>query len=78
MAEETLNTHIGSEINVTVFYDYRPEEKQTYYDPGVDSLVTINAVYVDADESKDILEVLNNDWIETLESRCEESVKAEE
>lgn len=72
MKEQKMKTQIGSEIDVTVFFDYTPEQKETYFDEGICSLWTVNAVLVDGDESKDILEVLSDAQVEILSQECEE------
>lgn len=76
--ELILNTHVGSEIDVTVYFDYSPSEPVTRVDPGCESSVTINAVYVDWDEGKDILEVLDVDCQNRLELQCLEAVESAE
>jgi len=72
MKEQILVTTIGDEIDVTVHFDYQPEEEETHNYPGCDSEVTINAVYVGGDEEKDIEDCLCPATIAMLEERCEQ------
>ncbi len=58
MSELIYKTHIGDEIAVSVYFDYREAEPRQRY-PDSESEATINAVYVDGDENKDIRDVLD-------------------
>ena len=75
MSERKIETVIGDEVSVTVFFDYWPKEDKTLVNPGADSFVYINAVCVDGIESKDIQIVLNKNVIEALKIECFESIE---
>ena len=68
MKEIKLNTQIGDEINVTVLFDYVPAQAKTVLDDACDEDLTINEILVDGDESKDILEIVNDDTFEKLKA----------
>jgi len=68
--EHSIETHIGDEIAVTVYFDYEPPQHQTYWEPGYCSEVEINAVLVDGAKDKDIAEILNNETREHLRMQC--------
>ena len=74
MDEQNLFTHIGSEIGVTVYFDYQPEEPSEPDYPGCPSEVTLNAVYVDGSQDRDILEVLDDQCCRFLERECGQMV----
>lgn len=74
MSENILKTHVGSEIDVTVYFDYQPEEPMERDYPGCPSEVALNAVYVNGLEDADILETLNDSWVDTLKERCEQMI----
>ncbi len=78
MDEQSLCTHIGSEIFVSVYFDYQPEEKPETNYPGCDSEVIINAVYGNGSEHQDILEVLNDDCFNALKIECEQMLTDQE
>ena len=73
--DNIIVTHIGSEIPVRVYFDYQPEEAETRDDPMVHSEVIINSVNT-GDNGTDILECLNDKWLQILEWRCEEKYLA--
>ena len=68
--ENKIVTWIGSEIQVLVCFDYQSEEKETRFEPGVPSEVIINSVST-SPKGTDILECLNDEWLQILEARCE-------
>lgn len=74
--EHFIETHIGDEIAVTVWFDYEPAQKQTQLDPSLASEVTINAVYVDGFIKYDIGEVLSPDTLEDLRLKCFEHMES--
>lgn len=75
--EHSIETHIGDEIAVTVWFDYEPAQIQTHWAPGFSSEVTINAICVDNDDRKDIEAVLNPDTVEILRLKCFEHMESE-
>lgn len=77
MSDPFIQTSIGSDVDVKVFFDYMPEEKQTFFDPGCASMVMINAVLVDGDEGKDILDELSGECIGNLSTKCIEDYEQE-
>jgi len=70
MTEQKINTHIGSEIAVSVFFDYHPKEARTHQHPGSESEAEINAVYVEGKEDMDIKEVLSPGVVADLGILC--------
>lgn len=75
--EHSIETHIGDEIAVTVWFDYEPAQEETYWEPDFASEVTINAVCVDNDDKKDIEAVLSHDTLENLRLKCFEHMESE-
>ena len=73
--ENSIVTQIGSEIFVMVYFDYQPEVAETHDDPMVHSEVTINSVITGGKDS-DILECLNDEWLNRLKEECEEDYMA--
>ncbi len=76
MSEISIKTNLGDEIDVTVYFDYQPVERQTHDHPGCDSDVTINAVCVDNDEKKDIQIIIRDSVLESLRMECFEHMEA--
>ena len=74
MKEIKLNTQIGDEINVTVLFDYVPEQAKTVLDDACDEDLTINEILVDGDDRKDILEIFSDDVLDKLGRECIEFV----
>lgn len=74
MSEHTLVTQIGSDVEVLILFDYQPYEKPELNYPGCASQVTINAVYVDSDKGKDLLDTLSEEIFAGLEEQCEDSL----
>ena len=73
MSERSFWTHmeIGNlEVEVEVFYDFNPKERQTDTYPGCDAEVVISTVELDGQEitSTDV-------QFATLEERCWEDMK---
>lgn len=66
MSSGHFTTKIASEIEVEVWYDWQPEEKQTRDYPGCAEEIAITDVYVDGDSSKCILEALCAGVIDAL------------
>ena len=73
--ENIIVTQIGSEISVKVYFDYQEEVAETRDDPMVHSEVIINSVSTGANGT-DILECLNDEWLQILEDRCEQDYMA--
>lgn len=76
--ENNIQTVIGDEIEVTVYFDYEPEQQQTHWDPGFTSQIEINAVCVDGNEERNIAEVLSREILRHLELKCFEYMESEE
>jgi len=76
--EQSIETHIGDEIAVTVWFDYEPAQQQTHWDPAYTSEVTINAVCVDGDKERDIEAVLSCDTLQDLNFKCFEHMETEQ
>ena len=76
--EHSIETHIGDEIAVTVWFDYEPQQEQTYWEPGFCSEVEINSVLVEGNKDKDITEILNSETREHLRMQCFEYMEAEQ
>ena len=76
MKEQHITTHIGDEIQVVVFFDYRPFEPQTRDDPGCDSEVTINSICIDGHKENDIEAILNEETIDAIRIECFELMEA--
>jgi len=77
--EHSIETHIGvDDLPVTVWFDYEPEQHQTYWAPGFPSEVDINAVCVDGNRGKDIQEVLDESTLENLMMQCHEYMESEQ
>ena len=70
MKEQKFKTHIGDEVEVTVWFDYEPFQPQTRTDPEFMAQVTINAVLIDEDDDQDIADILKKDIIEHLKEKC--------
>lgn len=78
MSEHSITTHIGEDIEVLVWFDYQPKEKQTHDDPGCDSEVTINGVMtgnLDGDGGQCLMSVLSTDIMMGLRLQCFESME---
>lgn len=73
--EYKLDTHIGDEIAVTVYFDYTPAQLMTWYEPAIDAAVELNGIYVDDNEAKEIGEILCDSCLDDLEQRCLEHMK---
>ena len=67
-----FSTILTDEIEVTVYFDFEPEEKQTHDCPGCPAELIINTVLIDDNENKDVLYVLNDLSIEALEKEAEQ------
>lgn len=65
-----LKTQIGSEIYVAVLFDYVPAQEETALDDARDEDLTINAVLVDDDAERDILETISDETIDNLAREC--------
>lgn len=76
--EQSIETHIGDEIEVRVWFDYEPPQFQTYWEPGCDSEIEINAVLVEGDKEKNIADILSPETLEHLRMRCFEYMEAEQ
>jgi len=76
--EHSIETHIGDEIPVTVWFDYDPEQHQTYWEPGFCSEVCINAVCVDGNQDKEIETILIDETLESLRLKCFEHMETEQ
>ena len=63
-------TTLADEINVSVYFNYNPEEKQTWDYPGCNESIDIEAVLVNGDEDKDIQAVLSDRTINSLIVEC--------
>ena len=74
MKDQKIETEIGSEIAVTVYFDYQPEEKEESNYPGCPAEVTLNSVCVNGVNGADILECLADLECAWLEERCMDSV----
>lgn len=77
MSEKWIESNLGDEIGVTVYFDYQPVEYQTHDDPGCDSEVTINSVCVDNDENKDILGIIKDSVLDSLRMECFEHMESD-
>ncbi len=69
---ETYVTIGGVEMDVTVFFDYQPEEPRTRDDPGCEGSVDITSAYYE-DEGC-ILSEVSNDEIDALADRVWEKL----
>jgi len=73
--EHSVETVIGDEIEVTVYFDYDPGQIQTYWQPGFKADVIINAVCVDDNQNKDIEDVLSHETLASLQITCFEHME---
>ena len=60
-----------SKSELVIEFDYQPEERRTYDDPGCPAEIEITAVYANG---IDILEWISDDSLEFFSDKCEESV----
>jgi hypothetical protein len=65
--ENVLDTFIGEDVPVKVYWDYEEAERQTHDHPGCPDAIIINAVEV---SGNDLQEELTDKCIDTLIDRC--------
>ena len=72
MSEQKLETFIGEDTAVTVYFDYEPPQKETHDCPPCDAFVMLSSVVIGEDE---LIEHLSKDCLELLAEKCLESMR---
>jgi hypothetical protein len=70
MSEIEFKTYIGEDVEVVVFFEIQPEEKQTRYYPGCPEEVVFNDITLM--DGKSISDLLKQEVFDTLEIQCKE------
>jgi len=71
---KSLNLMVGDDVEVVVYYEYAPAEKQTLEYPGCEARIEISGVYLKADEGSklpahpvDILSLIDDSIFDEIE-----------
>ncbi len=70
MSEHSIITMIGEDVEIEVFFDYTPAQKQTNWDPHYPSEVDVNAILLMVNETVDFLGILSEEIFEGIRLQC--------
>lgn len=73
--QQLLETTIGADIEIEVFFDYESAQRQTEDSPGHEAEVEINTVYLAGSNTLEISEILSEEILKQLDVECHEQIK---